>query len=285
MENDVKIACGMIVCNGVSFVKECIQNIYPYVDSIHIAEGASRQWCDAHRWASPRSNDGTIDAIHDVRDPDNKIDLISSEHPYEDKNHQSNHWMRRVPDDTDYVWMVDCDELYMPNDMIRIRTLLEYQLERGDPITQMSFPLHHFFKNIHTEACGGEGWGWDVSAPRIFAYKPGRLFHGHRPPTVLDENGVNLRDISHVDCRDMGIWIFHYSYVTHRQVLEKMKYYENVFKRPYVSEWYYKVWLPWNDDTKNEIESCYSIHPTERGGYTRPFYGEHPPEIMKSYNS
>lgn len=70
--------------------------------------------------------------------------------------------------------------------------------------------------------------------------------------------------------------VFHYSYISPKNVYEKMLYYTLTFKRNYMDDWYAPVWQAWTPENRSEIESKYSIHPTVKGATTTDVVLEHP---------
>lgn len=270
----------MIVCNGDDFLKECLECVYPYAHSICIAEGATRKWMKALGWSNPRSQDNTLDIINKFPDSKCKIKLANSVSAYSDKDNQINRAMRLVPRDTDYIWELDADELYRDRDLKHMMGILAKKR-----VTYVEMNMYNFFKNIDTIAYGTKKgiWGYDTPVPRIFRYHPGAMFSKHRPPTLLNENGINVKKIKPMlSYNPNNIKAYHYSYVTNKQVESKIKYYERVFKKPYVDEWYKKVWLRW-DDNRDAVESRFSVHPSSLGYKTKSFHGRHPKPIMKKY--
>ena len=81
--------------------------------------------------------------------------------------------------------------------------------------------------------------------PRVFAWGPGYTYATHRPATVLDERGIDLRKkywLQANDLRRMGIYMYHYSLLFPHQVLNKVVYYKNRLNAP-VDTWEESVYL------------------------------------------
>jgi len=266
----------MIVCNGDYFLRECLENIYPHAHAICIAEGATKFWADVNEFTSPRSTDRTIDIITSFPDPDRKIHLTQKDGYYGEKDEQCNWWMKLVPADSNYIWQIDSDEFYMSSDIIKMKQILV-----AGNYTYVEFPVYNFFKNMHTIGVGGSEWAWDTPFPRLFKYRPGFTYTTHRPPTVCNLNGIDLRQVTPLNAKSVDIWMWHYSYVLDQQVLEKMKYYQKVFGRNYMDTWYKNVWLRWTEENKDEIEAKHSTHPTGTGAKTKLFLGPHPEVIIR----
>lgn len=279
----MKIAFGIIVCNGDDFLEQCIRQVYDFADQIVIAEGATDSWRKAMGWGDdPKSRDGTLHIIEKLmkEDQDNKISLINGI-PWVNKTHQSNGYMQLIKDDTDYVWQLDSDEFYMKSDLYRVRELLT----TNPSFTFLTVHLHHFWKNFKTVAVGQEGgWGWETPAPRIQKFYKGSKYIDHRPPVIIDPITGNTNDkICPANLTDLtGIRCYHYSFVTDKQVLEKMAYYSAEFpESSRLRTWVKDVWKSWDHD-RHLVESKFGTHPSSwRGSYTRDFNGRHPEEIEK----
>ena len=118
----MKIAFGMIVFNGNYVLQETIDSIYPFANQILIAEGPVTFWQEQ---GYSSSVDGTNEIIDNIYDPDNKIQVIHSQ--YGEKDEQCNAYMQFLNNDNDYIWNLDCDEVFKPSDMDTVIGLLEQE--------------------------------------------------------------------------------------------------------------------------------------------------------------
>ena len=86
----MRIAFGIIVCNGDDFLEECVHQVYDFADQIVIAEGATETWMRALQWDTPKSKDKTIEILERLKknDKQNKISIVHNQ--WNDKIHQSN---------------------------------------------------------------------------------------------------------------------------------------------------------------------------------------------------
>jgi hypothetical protein len=269
----MKIAVCLIVFNGHPYVEKWMKHYTecPDVDYICIAEGATKNMVDVLELETPYSTDNTIETLTKyVSNPKVKIASCSLNF-WEEKIHQQNAYMDLVPGDIDYIWVADVDEFYHYADIKLMKTMLYFH-----EYTFVEFTMLHFFKNVNTIGIGGEGWGYDKPIDRIFKYHPGAKFTSHRPITLLDENGISVKDVKPLLADNNLIRCYHYSYITQKNVYEKMLYYSKTFNRDYINDWYHPVWLAWNEHTKDDIEKIYSIHPTAPGGKTRIVNLHHP---------
>ena len=229
----VRVTFGVIVLNGQPFLEYNLRALYPFAHQIIVVEGAitaagSLATADGH------STDGTVEMLRRFKaenDPENKLVLVTAEDEgkpngfWSEKDEMSQAYARQATGD--WLWQVDYDEFYLEEDMKTVFRLLEADLE----ITGISFPYRQFwggFDYVET----GQWFIYDFPAvPRLFRWRPGYQYIKHRPPTVVDERGHDLRTlkwISHRQMRRMGIYLYHYSYVLPKQARQKVGYYANV---------------------------------------------------------
>jgi hypothetical protein len=228
----IRVSFGIIVLNGQPFLERNLQAIYPFAHEIIVVEGATKA---ARNLARPdgHSSDGTLEMLEDFknkRDPDRKLHLISAaDEGYADgfwpeKDEMSQAYVRQITGD--WLWQVDSDEFYKPEDM---SSLLE-QLEQSQ-ISAVSFPYLEFFGSF-TSVLDGVWYRYEhPRIHRLFRWESGYSYQTHRPPTVLDEQGRDLREKSWMpDPKNdkKQIRMFHYSYVLPKQARQKVGYYSNV---------------------------------------------------------
>ncbi len=229
----VNITFGIIVLNGEPFTRYCIRALYPHAHEIIIAEGA----CEgARNVAAPdgHSRDGTLDLLRDLRsleDPENKITIVTAEEEgYPDgfwpgeKHEQCRAFAKRATGN--FLWQVDIDEFYLDDDIRKIKTLLI----KDSSITCVSFKQFSFWGGFDYLV---DSWYFKRHLPeiyRIFKWEKGFQYTSHRPPTVIDNVGANLKEINFINSRQtekMDICMYHYSFVFPKQVKEKAEYYKS----------------------------------------------------------
>ena len=110
----------MIVLNGDQVLEETLASVYPYAHQILIAEGPVGYW---QQQGYTTSVDGTNEILENFPDPDNKIKIVHSQ--YLEKDDQCNAYMEFLDDETDYIWNLDCDEVFKPEDIEKVINLLE----------------------------------------------------------------------------------------------------------------------------------------------------------------
>src|ERR1700733_9905683 len=114
-----RFSFGMIVFNGDFFLRQCLDGVYDFAHEIVIVEGAdavSQPFANA----DGSSTDRTWDILQNYPDPKNKIRLVRGK--FKDKDEQSNAFMQHLSGD--FVWLLDSDEMYLPQDMERLAKTL-----------------------------------------------------------------------------------------------------------------------------------------------------------------
>ncbi len=229
--NTPKITFGMIVLNGEPFIGYNLRALYPYAYQIIVVEGAA---LSAKSIATPdgHSTDNTRETIRkfqEKEDIEHKVALITAEdegYPNGfwsgEKDEMSQAYAKRATGD--YLWQIDVDEFYLQQDMDRI---IEMVVE--DPsISAVTFPMRTFWGAPQYLVDGFFLRTFVVH--RLFRWAPGFRYITHRPPTVADENGTDLRMKNHISAKEMakrGIYLYHYELLFPKQVMGKCRYYRD----------------------------------------------------------
>lgn len=275
----MKLTFGIIVLNGDFFLKQVLESIYPYAHRICIAEGPVKYWRDK---GVMMSTDDTLNIIRNFPDPKGIIKLTSR--GYIEKHDQCQAWFQDVPQDTDYVFCVDSDEVHKPE---HIERLIQY-LEEKQP-SSVGFKSDSFYGGFDRIIGGFER---DHSFKRVLKHIPGCYYRTHRQPTLATKNGdIAGRDIlGNQLYEETGITMAHYSYVSPKGVYEKLQYYEDaiISKGNCIPNYFNDVWLKWvnRPDLRQQIEDKWKgvqeFKPESRGeAYTIPFEGTHPQIILR----
>jgi len=280
MSNPPRVTFGVIVLNGEPFTRYCLRALYPFAQQIIVVEGAAP---GAATVAGPdgHSSDGTLDtlqAFKESEDPDHKLLVVTAEDEGHhngfwpgEKHEQSRAYARRATGD--YLWQVDVDEFYRPNDM---RSVLE-MLGRDPQITAMSFKQITFWGGFDYLA---DGWylrrGSEIFH-RLFRWGPGYRYVTHRPPTVHDVAERDLRSLKwiHGDVlARRGVHLYHYSLVFPKQVREKCAYYQHAAwaARGRARDWAEHEFMQLSNPFR--VHNVYS-HPS----WLERFRGRHPDQI------
>lgn len=277
-----KVTFGIIVLNGEPFTRHVLRALYPFAHEIVVVEGSAPggrnvATVDGH------SSDGTLDVLRRFQreeDRDGRVTIVTAEdegHPDGfwpgEKHEQSQAYASRATGD--YLWQVDIDEFYQPADMERILAMLA-----ADPtITAMTFRQVTFWGGLDYWV---DGWYLRRGATnyhRLFRWGPGYRYTTHRPPTVVDQTGMDVRKQHWLSARDterLGIRLYHYSLLLPKQVLEKCDYYSNApwAKRQGALRWAHDAWL--------RLGRPYRVHNVfDYPSWLERYSGSHPPEVIR----
>ena len=270
----------MIVLNGEPFVRYNLRALYPFAHEIIVAEGAAPSAANIAS-SEGHSTDATLETLRDFKlneDPDEKlIIVIAEDEGYPDgfwpgeKHEQSQACARRATGD--YLWQVDVDEFYRPEDMGTVLGMLR----DDESITAVSFKQITFWGGFDYTA---DGWYLRNGAEiyhRLFKWGHDYSYVTHRPPTVHNAQGQDLRHLHWVDGRAFarrGIYIYHYSLLFPRQVIEKCKYYKQA------------AWatsskaLRWAEENFLNLGNPFRVHNVyDYPSWLDRYVGNHPPQI------
>ena len=273
----MKIAIGIIVFNTDFVLQECLQSIYPFADQILVAEGPVKFWQDQ---GYTTSVDETNEILHNFPDPENKIKIHHGQ--YSEKNEQCNAYMKFLDSDVDYIWNVDSDEIFRPEDIGKLLHIIE-----TNNITSVGFKSLTFYGGFDHYLTGFEE---GAEFHRISKVYPGAKWATHRPPTIADIPWQR-RHLDYNVLANLGIRMYHYSYVFPRQVYEKIFYYKNaVSKENCIDNYFEEIYLPWvigNKEQRQIIEQkwqgVHEFKPSYRGQCTTAnFTDKHPYIIQKN---
>lgn len=276
-----RIAFGIIVLNGEPFMRYCLRQIYPFAHQIIVVEGA----VEGARHAASldgHSVDGTLDVLRAFQrdeDPDRKIEIVTREGFWSEKDEMSQAYAERATGD--YLWQVDVDEFYTRETMQKVVDLLA-----GEPaIAAVSFPILTFW-GAPDVICDGlylrtfdPGATWNPSEiHRIFRWGPGYRYLTHRPPTVVDASGrdprLGARWVRAREARSLGLVIFHYSLLFPRQVSDKSAYYGQLG---------YSSWVrssEWAAANYEVLKHPFHVHNAYRWpSWLRPYRGPWPEQV------
>lgn len=281
----MKIAFGMIVFEGDYVLKQCLEQVYPFAAQILIAEGPVSYW---QRQGRTTSTDKTNEILTSFPDPENKIKIVHGQ--FSEKDDQCRAYMTNILPDIDYLWNLDSDEVYKTEDLRKIISFLEKERPTSVGIRSCSF--YGGFDHYLT--------GFELNTDnflRIFRVTEGCTWATHRPPTIKYPPNAKI-ERKHVDSdwlwENLGVQMYHYSYVFPRQVYTKVSYYKSeVSKQNCIDNYYQNVYKPWvlgTDQQKVAVENFYSgVHefkPIVRGPcFTERFCGEHPESIARDIES
>jgi glycosyltransferase involved in cell wall biosynthesis len=274
-----KVTFGIIVLNGEPFTKYCLRSIYPFAHEIIVVEGAVRQ---AKCISTPdgHSSDGTLQSLHEFKeeeDRENKLRIVTTDGFWAGKDEQSQAYAEIAAGD--YLWQIDIDEFYMPEDMDCVLRILK----NIPDISAVSFKQITFWGDIcyrcdstYPLLNGAE------AVHRIFKFGRGYRYVTHRPPTVVDAEGINLRDKKYLNSDVMaskGIYFYHYSLLFPKQVRDKVTYYRSL---PYE---HCRLMPQWAQENYHRISNPYNVHNVHtHPSWLERYSGKHPPQIYNMLN-
>lgn len=271
-----RVTFGIIVLNGEPFTRYCLRALYPFAYEIIVVEGACRT-ATAVSTPDGHSSDGTLEILYRFKseeDPENKVQIITKEGFWSEKDEMSQAYAERATGE--YLWQVDIDEFYQPEDMQSIVELLS----QDDQITAVSFKQIAFWGGFD---CITDGWYLRRGAEifhRLFKWEPGYRYVSHRPPTVHDHTGCDLRRKKWIDGYKLarqGILLYHYALVFPQQVLDKCSYYSQAEWATHArlaQRWAHRNYLHLREPFR--VHNVYG-HPS----WIEPFQGNHPPVIQQ----
>lgn len=276
-----RVTFGTIVLNGEPFTRFTLRSLYPFAHEIIVVEGAAPAARSIATQAG-HSRDGTLEALRrfkEEEDPEGKVVLVTAEdegHPNGfwpgEKHEQSRAYARRATGD--FLWQIDIDEFYLARDMELVLATLA-----ADPsIDAMTFRQTTFWGGLDYVA---DGWYLRRGAAdyhRLFKWRPGFEYLTHRPPTVVDETGRDLRTGRWLDAAAtarMGIGLYHYSLLLPKQVLEKCEYYAN-------ADWARQAGaLEWANESYLTLNRPFRVHNVSAyPSWLERYRGPHPAAIV-----
>jgi hypothetical protein len=279
-DSEPKITFGVIVLNGEPFVRYTLRSLYPFAHEIIVVEGAAPAAKNIAT-ADGHSRDGTLGELRRFKaeeDPDGKVTVVTAEDEgrpdgwwHGEKHEQSRAYASRATGN--WLWQVDIDEFYRAEEMARVVAML-----RADPsITAVSFKQLTFWGGLGYRT---DGWYLRRGATyyhRLFRWGPGYEYITHRPPTVRDPGGRDLRELHWIrpePLAEQGIHLYHYSLLLPKQVVEKCDYYGNVTwaRRPGA--------VAWAEDVFMRLRRPYRVHNVyDYPSWLERYGGPHPDEI------
>ncbi len=234
-----KITFGIIVLNGEPFTRYCLRQIYPWAHEIIVVEGAC-PGAAAVATEDGHSSDGTLEALERFKeegDPDGKLTIVTREGFWSEKDEMSQAYAERATGD--WLWQVDVDEFYRDEE---VEGLLRYLGEHPET-TAVSFEQIGFWGSPRVRCDSLYLLLHNMREyHRLFRWGPEYTYVTHRPPTVTDAAGQDLREQHWLDARQskkQGIRLYHASLLLPKQVREKCAYYANAdwARRTGAEEW------------------------------------------------
>lgn len=256
----MKITFAMIVFNTDFVLRQVLESIIPFAHKVIVVEGPVKYWQDK---GFKTSTDDTNKILHEMLPKEN---IIHGQ--WKEKTEMCNAFMRYVDEDTNYLWCVDSDEIFKPETIKEVFTVL-----RQAKPSSLGFASQTFYGGFDYIMGGMEA---RHSFKRVLKYAPGAEYLNHRPPTLSSEVGQPINKFP---------GLYHYSYVSPRQVRQKIEYYEAaVIKEGDCKRNYFKkVFLRWQKNRIQTEEDSHGVHEFKSADcFTSRFEGEHPKVIQDS---
>ncbi len=276
-----KFSFVMIVLNGMPFIEYSLKSVYDFAHEIIIVEGAVKD-CMFAANQDGSSRDGTVEFIKSFPDPGGKIRLVQGGWP--EKCEMQNEALKYVSGD--YVWLIDSDEVYKRQHLEKVRELVS-----SDPeITQVNFIPDNFWKGLDYTFVSPQFSQKPAHYRRVFKFRQGCRFVTHRPPTMVwPGEKVSTEQIKPVEAevtRQMGIKLYHYSYVLDSQVRQKMELYRRYgWEKSWGVDfgyWYNNCFCKWTPENRRQVEQSYPLWSNDRNTRTCLFEDSHP-EVMADF--
>ncbi len=277
-----RVTFGIIVLNGEPFTRYCLRSLYPFAHQIVVVEGGHE---DTRAVATPdgHSVDGTLDVLRRFKaeeDPLDKVEIVTRDGfwPKTDelgrhRTPQSRAYAERATGD--YLWQVDIDEFYRPENM---RAVLSMLRERPS-VAAVSFRTHTFWGRPEYVADCWELRRGARDYHRLFKWGTGYRYVTHEPPTVVDEKGRDLRTLDWIRAEELArrdIFMFHYSLLFPWQVEQKVSIYRD--EKP---DTHAEI-VDWAERSYFRLERPYRVHNLYGSpSWLDRFSGEHPPQIIE----
>lgn len=281
-DNMPKISFGMIVLNGEPFIPYNLRSLYPFAHEIIVVEGACPS---AAKVASleGHSLDGTLESLYKFKeqeDPENKLVIVTAEELgkidgfWSEKSEMSQAYAQKATGN--FLWQIDSDEFYKAEDMIKVINFLS----DNPDVTEVSFRTKTFWGGLNYSVNGILLKLGDQDFHRLFAWGEGYKYVSHRPPTVINSEGINVINLKSISANKMakkGVFMHHYEYLFPHQVRNKSEYYANAPHckglRPEAS---------WAEDCYMKLGNPYRVHNIYKWiSWLEKYNGNHPEQIVK----
>lgn len=265
-------------------MRYCVEAIYSFAFQIIVVEGAVPK-ASSIATSDGHSTDGTLSILKRIKkdhDPEKKVTVVTAEqegHPdgfwTGEKDEMSRVFAKRASGD--YIWQVDIDEFYHPEDLAMIRRMLSEK----PSINGISFCWVNFWGGFEYVV---DGWAYRNimrnigGSRRVFKWGGGYQYTSHRPPTVIDRDGRDISTfnwVGHKQSSELGLYCYHYGMVFPKQANQKSAYYPNLWL-------HCKEMRSWYEETFLHLRHPFKVlHGSNLPSWLRYFHGTHPPAVKK----
>lgn len=259
----MKISFCSIVFNEAPALRAHLEHIYPHAHQIIICEGSIALLRQV-TGAPMRSDDGTLDLLHEFYDPDYKIRVIQRN--WRDKNEMAAAYAQRSTGDL--IWHVDADEFYDDYSLAAIPA------EFADPdLMTLSVPMRVFWKSpgfVLADDKSCDSW---FRYARVLRRTPGMSVQ-HLPIRRILDGHVDATGLH--DPSDPRITAHHYAWNDDARVRLKMQLYARRDRKTTRPNWIKNVWDRWSPESANS-DWPDGVHPSTLWRlWPRRYAGQHP---------
>jgi len=252
----MKITYGMIVVDGMPFIKHQLKLIYDYAHEIIICEGGDNTWNKINGYR--KSTDGTIEFIKSFSDPLNKIKLIQKN--WNNKNEMCHEYSKKATGDI--IWHIDIDEFVDPKHIPFIKK--QFNNKRNQILSIPNFIIWGDTDTI-VEIKNKNSWitNW-FSFERIFRRCPGKYIHHIPERGYYDPKSNRVLPAPTVGpqiFKSAGIFTYHFSYVLPQSVKTKLKYYNNRIPGCIKKDWYENIFSKFKENKNEWIKNDFNVQP------------------------
>ncbi len=277
-----RITFGIIVLNGEPFTRYCLRSLYPFAHEIIVVEGGHENALDVST-PDGHSTDATLETLCRFKgeeDPEDKVQIVVRDGPWPQKDElgnsktpQSRAYAERATGD--YLWQVDIDEFYRPEEMRAVLDLLAARPRRHRRLVQRAPFLGRV--SVRQRRL--------VLAPRAHHLSPplqvGAGLPLRHPPAsdrcrrAASRDLRTLKWISGDEMARRGVRLYHYDHVFPLQVRNKALFYRRQAPRvcAEINEWaeagYFELTRPYH------VERHYWLP-----AWIERYEGPHPPEAL-----
>lgn len=265
--NKPKMIGCIIACNEEEFLEAAVDSISPVVDHWIIVVGGNEYahkagMCDSKGYP----NDNTLEISRklvkkyggSVIEPPNRL--------WKDKVEMRNQYAKLLKEN-EWMFMLDGDEIYKPNQLYRIQELMKEGYE--------CFILNFwtFWNNVNTIGTGV----WDnYPQERIVKWKKGYKYSGKNHLFVSDAHNNLIKNKVKTFSGKERLF-YHYSWVRPLQKIKQKRDYYKFQSGNGDDKYLENIFIEWR---KNPSKIEGSTHPFG-GGKTEQFKGIHPIQIQK----
>jgi hypothetical protein len=250
-----RIAAAICAHNEEQYIEYCLRSIYDFADVVIVSVNTGTPW-----GGTPEPLDGTLDLVRSFPDPDGKLRIRTGEWSDEVEERVGN--LELAKKQADYYMTVDADEMYLRQDLVRLRRYISLRPYAG----QFRLRLNTYWKTNP-----------------FYVIDPPEPLRAHVLTRLRLGTGlVGIRRSTErwriTVPRHVAV-LHHFSYARSSDRVHQ-KLLNTLHRDELVPDWYENVWLRWDQDHGME-----NLHPTHPAEYKRAIAVElnSLPEVMRDH--